>query len=62
MLVLSRKLNEVITIGKDVKITVVEIKRDRIRIGISAPQTTVILREEIVNEKISPSGKKLHNQ
>jgi carbon storage regulator len=46
MLVLARKVDEVVRIGDDVKITVVRIDRETARIGIEAPGTLKILREE----------------
>ena len=46
MLVLSRKLNESIYIG-DIKITVVRIQSDKVRIGIEAPKQTKVLRAEL---------------
>jgi carbon storage regulator len=47
MLALSRKLNESIIIGNDVEITVLEIKGDQVKIGISAPKSVPIYRKEI---------------
>ncbi|MBE9542200.1 MAG: carbon storage regulator CsrA [Proteobacteria bacterium] len=47
MLVLTRKLGESITIGDDIKVTIIEIKGKQVRIGIEAPQQTVVHREEI---------------
>ena len=47
MLVLTRKLGESIAIGDDIKITIIEIKGKQVRIGIEAPQQTVVHREEI---------------
>lgn len=47
MLVLSRKANERLLIGEDVVITLVEIRRDNVRIGIDAPRDVMILREEV---------------
>jgi carbon storage regulator len=47
MLVLSRKIKEVIQIGKDIKITVCSIGHDRVKIGIDAPKEVDIKREEI---------------
>lgn len=47
MLALSRKLNESIMIGNDVEITILEIKGDQVKIGISAPKTVPIYRKEI---------------
>ena len=47
MLILTRKSGESITIGDDVKITVVEVKGKQVRIGIDAPRSYMIHREEI---------------
>jgi len=48
MLVLSRKFNESIVIDGGIKITVVEIRGDKIRLGIEAPREVGIMREELV--------------
>lgn len=47
MLALSRKVNESIIIGNDIEITVLEVKGDQIKIGISAPKSVPIYRKEI---------------
>ncbi len=47
MLILTRKLNEAIMIGEDIKITVVEIQGDKVKLGIEAPRELSVLREEI---------------
>ena len=47
MLILTRKSGESITIGDDVKITVVEVKGRQVRIGIDAPRSYMIHREEV---------------
>lgn len=47
MLVLSRKINEVITIGNDITITVVEIRGDKVRLGIAAPKDLPVWRAEL---------------
>ena len=47
MLVLSRKSGESICIGKDVKISVVKISGNRVRIGIEAPDHVEVLRGEL---------------
>jgi carbon storage regulator len=49
MLILTRKLGESITIGNDIKITLLESKGKQIRIGIEAPPHIVVHREEIFN-------------
>jgi carbon storage regulator len=48
MLVLSRKFNESIIIDGSIKITVVEIRGNSIRLGIEAPREVGIMREELV--------------
>jgi carbon storage regulator len=48
MLVLSRRVNERIVIGKDIRITVTMIRDSLVRIGIEAPPQVSILREELV--------------
>lgn len=47
MLILSRHVNERIVIGDDIVVTVVEIRGDRVRLGIDAPQEVRVDREEI---------------
>ncbi len=47
MLVLTRKLGESIKINDDIKVTVVQIKGKQVRVGIDAPKTTKIHREEV---------------
>ncbi|MGM0370369.1 MAG: carbon storage regulator CsrA [Bacillota bacterium] len=50
MLVLTRKENESIMIGNDIKITIVEVEGGQIRLGIDAPSDVEIYREEIYQE------------
>lgn len=47
MLVLSRKKNESIVINNDIVITVVEIRGDKVRLGIVAPREVPVHREEV---------------
>jgi carbon storage regulator len=48
MLVLSRKKSESIVINDDVVITVVEIRGDKVRLGIDAPRDVPVHRKEVV--------------
>jgi carbon storage regulator len=48
MLVLSRKLGEKIFIGENICITVVDIDRGKIRLGIEAPRDVPIYRQELL--------------
>ncbi|WP_418791020.1 carbon storage regulator CsrA [Phosphitispora sp. TUW77] len=50
MLALTRKSGQSIIIDDNIEITVVEIKGDQVRLGISAPRTVKILRKEIFDE------------
>lgn len=47
MLALSRKINESIIIGNDIELTVLEVKGDQVKIGISAPKSVPIYRKEL---------------
>lgn len=51
MLVLSRKQNDSILIGDEVRITVVRIDRNQVRLGIEAPTHVSVLREELQLDK-----------
>jgi carbon storage regulator len=47
MLVLSRKKNESIVINSDITVTVVEIRGDKVRLGIVAPKEVPVHRQEV---------------
>lgn len=48
MLVLERKEGEVILIGNDIEVRVVSVRGDKIRIGVTAPKSVPVYREEII--------------
>lgn len=48
MLVLTRRKNQSIVIGEDIVITVLEVKGDSIRLGITAPRDVQVYREELL--------------
>ena len=50
MLVLTRRRGEAIVIGHDVVVRVLEIRNDQVRIGIDAPRSVGVHREEIYTE------------
>jgi carbon storage regulator len=52
MLVLSRKLGEKIQISENITITVLEIDRGKIRLGIDAPRSVTVLRQELANQSL----------
>lgn len=47
MLALARKMNQSIMIGNDIEITLLEIKGDQVKLGITAPKSVPIYRKEI---------------
>lgn len=57
MLVLTRKLNESVVIGGGITVTVVEIRGDRIRLGIAAPKDVPIVREEVPLRVVGEAGR-----
>jgi len=54
MLVLSRKPNQSITIGNDIRVFVIALARDHVKLGIEAPQDLRVRRSEVA---ASPVGK-----
>lgn len=50
MLILTRKMNETLVIGDDIKITVLNINGNQVRIGIEAPKDVTVHRQEIYNK------------
>ena len=53
MLVLTRNLNETIVIDSAIRVTVLGIKGNKVRIGIAAPECTPVDREEIAQRRAS---------
>ena len=53
MLVLTRKKNEAILIGNDINVIVLDVDRGRVKIGITAPDNTKILRKELTKHESS---------
>jgi len=47
MLVLTRRINESIVINDDVSVLVVEVRGDRVRLGIEAPKDVTVHRKEV---------------
>ena len=47
MLILTRKVGETIVINDDIRVTVLGVKGNQIRVGVEAPSTVAVYREEI---------------
>jgi carbon storage regulator len=56
MLILTRRLSESIRIGNDITITVLAVKGNQIRLGIDAPKSVTVHREEVY-ERINKAGR-----
>jgi carbon storage regulator len=52
MLVLTRRVGEVIVIDNDIKVTVVSVKGDKVRLGITAPDYVRVDRQEIHERRL----------
>jgi carbon storage regulator len=50
LLVLTRKPGEKVIIDRDIVVTIVAVRGNKVRVGIEAPKDKVILREEISDE------------
>ena len=50
MLVLSRRQGQAIVIGENVVVRIVELKGDQVRLGIDAPRSIIVHREEVAEE------------
>jgi carbon storage regulator len=49
MLILSRRVNEKIVIGDDIVVSVVEVRGDQVKLGIEAPRSVKVYRQEVFN-------------
>lgn len=50
MLVLARRVNESIIIGDQIKVTIVEVNKGKVKLGIEAPANVSVHREEVYKE------------
>jgi len=56
MLVLTRKAEQTIRIGRDVTVTILRIKGRTVKIGVQAPTGLEVLRGELIAEQPAPRG------
>jgi carbon storage regulator len=50
MLILTRKLGESVVVGNDIKITIVGISKQQVKLGVDASKNIIVHREEIYNK------------
>ncbi len=50
MLALSRKQGESIMVGNDIELTILEVKGEQVKVGISAPKSVPVYRKEIYTQ------------
>lgn len=50
MLILARKVGQHIVIGGEIEITVVEVRGDQVRLGITAPRSIAVHRKELLEQ------------
>ena len=51
MLILTRKLGEIINIGENIQVKVLKVRGSQVQLGISAPTEIQVLRQEIVGKE-----------
>ncbi|MCL4168543.1 UNVERIFIED_CONTAM: hypothetical protein GTU68_009234 [Idotea baltica] len=61
MLILTRKVGETIVIGDDIRVSVLSVQGNQVRVGVAAPRDVVVHREEIY-DRIQGEGKNKPNR
>lgn len=56
MLVLTRRVGETVNIGAGITVTVLDIRRETVRLGFRAPKEVVVDREEVTEKKRAKEG------
>ncbi|HEY3244890.1 MAG TPA: carbon storage regulator [Phycisphaerae bacterium] len=57
MLVLSRQRNESILIGDGIEITILDVRGDRVRVGVTAPTEVPVFRKELLDGSARGAGR-----
>lgn len=57
MLVLTRKANQSIMIGDDIEIQVLSVVGEKVRVGITAPRSVPVYRDEVYHEIVAERGR-----
>ncbi len=59
MLVLTRKKGEILAIGEDIFISVIDVRGDSVRLGIEAPKSIPVWRKEVLDEIVEENRRAL---
>jgi carbon storage regulator len=61
MLVLTRKTNQSISLGENIRVTVLDVEGDRVSIGIDAPKEVRIFRSELLDDTLRQNRESLES-
>lgn len=61
MLILARKVGQRIVIGGEIEITVVEVRGDQVRLGITAPRNIAVHRKELLEQVLTENIETANN-
>jgi carbon storage regulator len=61
MLVLTRKTNQAISLGENIRITILDVEGDRVSIGIDAPKEVRIFRSELIDDTMKQNHESLES-
>jgi len=53
MLVLTRKINQSVTMGQNIRLTILSVDGDRVSLGIDAPRDVRIFRSELIDDTLT---------
>ena len=56
MLILTRGEGQIITIGDNIRVTIVEVRGDKVRVGIDAPRDLQVMRAELLERTQEDDG------
>ncbi len=60
MLILTRRAGETLMIGDDIHVTVLGVKGNQVRVGIEAPKTIPVIREELLARDRNQTAMPIH--
>ncbi len=61
MLVLTRKTNQSISLGNEIRMTILDVEGDRVSVGIDAPKAVRIFRSELIDDTLRANKESLQS-